>query len=39
MPEHTRFCETGGRWRLAPWVAVAVIVGIAALYVVGIIGH
>jgi hypothetical protein len=39
MPGHTRFGQTGSRWRWAPWFAVAMIVGIAALYGAGIIGH
>ena len=39
MPGHTRFGQTARSLRWAPWLAVAVILGIAALYGAGSIGH
>jgi hypothetical protein len=37
MPGHTR--SAPHQRRLAPWIAIAVIVGLAALYALGLIGH
>ena len=38
MPGHTASPRTT-RWRLAPWVAAAIVIAVIALYFLGIVGH
>lgn len=38
MPGHTALARDT-HWRIAPWVAVAIVLAIIVLYAVGMVGH